>query len=114
MLDMAVQQYTSDIASSRTSLPELVATLRKTNSGVKSVGTLREDHLSNGELLYTSTEDCARHPNGTNNVLRGFARKGATMFSIDLWLSAGAAEATTLAKDMLARFQKFDVAAAIK
>jgi len=54
----------------------------------------------------------SRH--GTNTVLRGFAGRGATRLSIDLWISAGAAEATSLAKDMFARFQELDVAATIK
>ena len=115
MLDMAVQQFTADIGAARASLPARVAQLRKTNGGVKSVGTLKEEHLPNGELLYIEyAEDCSRHPNGTNTVLRGFARRGATMLSFDLWISAGAAEAASLAKDMFARFQKLDVAAAIK
>jgi len=115
MLDMAVAMHESDIAAARKSLPAHVANLRKTNSGVRSVGTLQEEHLPNGELLYIAyDEDCARHPNGTNTVLRAFARKGATMLRIELWISAAPAEATTLARDMLARFENFDVAAVTK
>jgi len=102
-------------AAARASLSARVAQLRKTNGGVKSVGTLKEEHLPNGERLYIEyAEDCSRHPHGTNTVLRGFARRGATMLSIDLWISAGAAEVTSLAKDMFARFQKLDVAATIE
>jgi hypothetical protein len=115
MLDMAIEQYRSGIASARKSLPGNVANFRKTNPASASAGPLKEDHLPNGELLYVEyTENCAKRPNATNTVLRGFARKGATIFTFDLWLSAGAPEATAIAKDMLARFQKFDVAAAIK
>lgn len=115
MLDMAVAMYESDIAAARKSLPAHVANLCKTNSGVRSVGTLQEDHLPNGELLYIAyDEDCVRHPNGTNTVLRGFARKGATMLRIELWISAAPADATALARDVLARFANFDVAAATK
>ena len=115
MLDMAIGQFNSDIAGARKSLPGTVANYRRTNRDSTSAGTLREEHLPNGELLYIEyAENCARHPHGTNTVLLGFARKGATILAFDLWLSAGALEATAMAKDMLARFQKFDVAAAIK
>jgi hypothetical protein len=115
MLDMAIEQFTSGIAAARKSLPGNVANFRKTNSSSTSSSALKEERLPNGELLYIEyTENCAKRPNGTNTVLRGFARKGATIFTFDLWLSAGASEATAMARDMLARFQKFDVAAAIK
>lgn len=115
MLDMAIEQFTSGIAAARKSLPGTVANLRKTNSSSTSSSALKEERLPNGELLYIEyTENCAKRPNATNTVLRGFARKGATIVTFDLWLSAGASEATAMARDMLARFQKFDVAAAIK
>jgi hypothetical protein len=115
MLDMAIEQLKSDIAAARTSFAGTVANLRKTYRDSTSAGILKEEHLPNGELLYIEhAENCARHPNGTNTVLRGFARKGATILTIDLWLSAGAAEAAAMAMEMLARSQKFDVAAAIK
>lgn len=115
MLDMAIEQFKADIAGARKSLPGNVANFRKTNPASTSAGALKEEHLPNGELLYIEyTESCAKRPNATNTVLRGFARRGATIFAFDLWLSAGAPEATAMAKDMLARFQKFDVAAALK
>lgn len=114
MLDLAVQAYTDEIAAVRAALPGHVATLTQTNGDLVSVGTLQEQQLPNAELLYIEyTENCARHPDGTNTVLRGFARKGATIFKIDLWISAGAGEATAMAKDMIQRFEAFDVGVAI-
>jgi hypothetical protein len=40
--------------------------------------------------------------------------RGATQLKIDLWISAGGAEAKAIALDMFARFQLFDIAAATK
>ncbi len=111
MLDMAVQIHEDDIAQVRKSLPGRVAALRKTNSGVKQVGALQDEKLPTGQLLYIEyTESCARHQ-GPNTVLRGFARKGATMLSFDLWISAGSAEAKAMAAGMLSRFQQLDTKA---
>ncbi len=108
MLDMAVQLHAEEIADARKSLPSRVAGLRRTNSGVKDVGALQEEKLPAGQLLYVEyTESCARHQ-GANTVVRGFARKGAMMMSVDLWISAGAAEAKALVAGVLARFQQLD------
>jgi hypothetical protein len=114
MLDMAVEQFNAGIAQARKGLPQNVANMRKTNSSVQSVGSLREEKVLGGQVIYIEyVEDCARHK-GPNTVLRGFARRGATMLSIDLWISAGAAEATAMAADMFARFAKLNVPALVR
>ncbi len=114
MLDMAVQLHAEEIAGARKSLPARVASLRKTNSGVKDVVALQEEKLPAGQRLYVEyTESCARHQ-GANTVVRGFARKGATTLSIDLWISAGAAEAKAMAAGILSRFQQLDTKALVR
>ena len=40
----------------------------------------------------------------------GFARKGATIFTIDPWFSAAAGEAAAIAGDVPGRIAKFDAA----
>lgn len=114
MLDMAVDMFNQDITRSKPSLNQRMANLKASNSDIKSVNALKEEKLANGTLVYIDyTESCATQ-GGTNTILQGFARRGATMFTFDLWLSADAAEATTFAKDMLARFAKLDVKALLK
>ena len=114
MLDMAVEQFNAGIAEARKGLPQNVANMRKTNASVQSVGSLREEKVAGGQVIYVEyVEDCARHK-GPNTVLRGFARRGATTLSINLWISAGAAEATAMASDMFARFAKLNVPALVR
>jgi hypothetical protein len=109
MLDMMVQMFEADVAQARTSLPEHVARLRKNNGHVKTVGTLQNEQVPGGHIVAMEyTEDCAGHPKGTNTVLRGFARKGATQLKIDLWISTGMADAKVMAKTMIDRFQKLN------
>jgi hypothetical protein len=115
MLDMAVQQYTEDIAAARKGLPQRMGNLRSSNSSVQSVSPVREEKTAAGELIYVEyTEDCASRRGGTNTVLRGFARRGATMLSFDLWLSANATETTAIAREMLARFAKLNIPALLR
>ena len=114
MLDMAVEQFNAGIAEARKGLPQNVANMRKTNASVQSVGSLREEKVPGGQVIYIEyVEDCARHK-GPNTVMRGFARRGATTLSINLWISAGAAEATAMAADMFARFAKLNVPALVR
>jgi hypothetical protein len=109
MLDMAVQMFEADVAQARTSVPKGVARLRTTNAYVKAVGTLQNEQVPGGHIVAMEyTEDCAGHPKGTNTVLRGFARKGATQLKIDLWISTGMADAKAMAKTMIDRFQKLN------
>lgn len=112
MLDMALQIHNEEMARAGKSLTGRMANLRKTNSGVKSVGALREESVPGGKLfLIEYTESCARRPAGTNTMVRALARKGATQLSLDLWLSAPAAEASALVAGMLERFRELDTAA---
>lgn len=109
MLDMAVQMFEADVAEARSSLPEHVARLRKSNAHMKAVGTLQNEQVPGGHIVAMEyTEDCAGHPKGTNTVLHGFARKGATQLKIDLWISTGMADAKVMAKTMIDRFQKLN------
>jgi hypothetical protein len=115
MLGMAAQLLDEEIAKARKSLPGSVANFRKSNPGVKSVGALQDETLPGGRVLFVEyAEDCARHPKGTNTVLRGYARRGATQLTIDLWISAGSAEAKAMAGEMFAKFQKLDIAGLLK
>lgn len=114
MLDMAVDMFNEDITRSKPSLNQRMSNLKASNSDIKSVNALKEEKLPNGTLVYISyTESCSTQA-GTNTILLGFARRGATMFTFDLWLSTDAAEAVGIAKDMLARFAKLDVKALLK
>lgn len=114
MLDMAVDLFNQEITRSKPSMNQRMSNLKASNSDIKSVNALKEEKLPNGTLVYIDyTESCSTQ-GGTNTILQGFARRGATMFNFDLWLSADAAEATTIAKDMLARFAKLDVKALLK
>lgn len=109
MLDMAVQMFEANVAQARTSVPKDVARLRTTNAYVKAVGTLQNEQVPGGHIVAMEyAEDCAGHPKGTNTVLRGFARKGATQLKIDLWISTGMADAKAMAKTMIDRFQKLN------
>ena len=111
MLDMAVQIHEKRVAESRKSLPAHAARLRKTNPAVKSVGAVQEERLPSGQIFSLEyTESCARHQ-GPSTVVQGYARKGATMLSVDLWISAGAAEAKALVAGVLSRFQQLDTKA---
>lgn len=111
MLDMAVQMFESSIEQSRTSLPDTVAKLRQSNSHIKTIGAVQEEPLAGGQIVAVEfTEDCPSRPKGTNTELHGFARKGATILEFSIWISAGAAEAKGMAKDILEGFQKLDFA----
>lgn len=115
MLDMAIEIFESDIQNAKKSLHKSVTTMLKTNSGVRSIGTLQDEQLSTGHILYVEfKEDCARHPGGSFTVLRGFSRKGATMLTIELVLTKSAGEARMMATEMFSRFQQLDVAALVK
>ncbi|MEO8520133.1 MAG: hypothetical protein ABI603_02155 [Acidobacteriota bacterium] len=115
MLDMAVQGFNADMAKARTGVPARLAALRAGNTAISSASALKEERLPNGHLLYLDyAESCADYGNGTNSMLRGFARKGARMLTFDLRLSASGAEAATLGKEMLARFEKFNVTPLLK
>jgi hypothetical protein len=109
MLDMAVQIYEESIGQGRTSLPDRVASLQQSNNDVQSVGALQEEDLPGGHIVAMEyTENCAKRPNGTNTVLQGFARKGATTLTFQLWISAGMAEARAMGAAMIEGFQKLD------
>lgn len=111
MLDMAMQMFEADVAQARTSLPDHIARLRKSNAHMKTVGTLQNEQVPGGHVVAMEyTEDCAGHPRGTNTVLRGFARKGATQLKIDLWISTGMADAKAMSQTMIDRFQKLNFA----
>lgn len=115
MLDMAVQMFEESIERARTSLPTHVANLRNSNSDVQSVSALQEEDVPGGHIVAMEyTENCTGHPNGTNTVLQGFARKGATTLSFNLWISAGMAEAREMAAAMIEGFQKLDFNALIE
>jgi hypothetical protein len=109
MLDMVAQTFASDLSQARSSLPTKVANFRKFNSAVQSVGALVDQEVAGGHIVAMEyTEDCKRRPKGTNTVLRGFARKGATLLKLDLWISADAAKAKTMANEVVAAFQQLD------
>ena len=111
MLDMAIQNQADEMTNARKSLPGFVKTMLKTNNSVVSIGKLQEETVPSGRLLYVEfSEGCARH-SGAATVLRGFARKGATMMSIELVLTRPAAEARAMILDMFSSFQKLDTAA---
>lgn len=51
MLDMAVQIFGEEIEKARKSLPERMKNLRKTNRGIRTVETLKDEALPNGRIL---------------------------------------------------------------
>jgi len=111
MLDMLVQMYDEEVARAREALPERLVNIRASNSDVKSVGEVRESSGPSGTIVTLEyTENCPSHPNGTNTMLMAFAREGATIMSLDLWLSTGAADARAFVTPMLESFQALDFA----
>lgn len=115
MLDMAVQMFEESMEKARASMPNDVANLQRTNSDVLSVGAVQAEDLPGGHIVAMEyTENCAKRPNGTNTVLQGFARKGATTLTFQLWISAGMAEAREMAAAMIDGFQKLDFNALIE
>ena len=111
MLDMAIQHQAGEIAHMARSLPVTVKNMLATNKSVTSIGKLQDETLPGTRLLYIEfAETCARR-NGPATVLRGFSRKGATQFYVELLLTRPAPEARAMALDMLNGFQKLDMAA---
>lgn len=109
MLDMAIEMYESSIAGAGASLAKRVTNLRASNASILSVSPVQQETLPNGVVVWAEqNEECESH-RGANTLLRGFARQGATTFELDLFVTAGSADALALAKDALARFEKLDV-----
>lgn len=115
MLDMAVQMHESDIESARDSLPQHVAMISKSNGDVQSIGGLLETPQPDGTILAVEyTENCGKRPNGTNTVVNAFARKGATLLFVSLWISAGSGDAVEMVSGMLEAFRQLDFGPLLK
>lgn len=111
MLDMAIQMYEEEVDSTRESMAESLATSVRNHRNVKSIGDLKEEQLPNGHVFYIEfVEDCDRHPGGTKTLLKGFARRGATLLDFRLALSATGAEARAMAVEILGKFEQLDIA----
>lgn len=114
MLDMAVDMFNQEIGGARQSLTDRVNRLKASNSDIKAVNAVKEERLPNGHLVYLDYAESCAAQGGTNSMLLGFARRGATMLTFTLWLSTDAAGAAAIGKDILARFAALDIKALLK
>jgi hypothetical protein len=112
MLDMAIEMYQQDVASAADSLSVYVKGFAAGQPDVVSVGEIREEQRSNGYLVYFEfKEDCGAHRNGAKTRMRGFARRGATMLDFSLVIALDSAATMAIASEILANFDKLDIAA---
>ena len=85
------------------------------SSGELAIGEPKDEQLPNGHIVYIDfTWKCNKNPAGKNVLLKGFARRGATVLNFDFWANGDAAEARTMAVGILDRFEKLDLKALIK
>ncbi len=109
-LENAAETYESDYEASGQSMAEDLARSYKNNDTLKSMGAVQEEQFLSGRIAYIEwTEDCDRHPNGTKAKLKGSALRDATILTFNLELSATAAEARTMALEILSKFEQLDI-----
>jgi hypothetical protein len=71
----------------------------------------RYEQLPNGHITYIDfTWKCDKNPGGENVMLRGYARRGATVLTFDFWANGTSKDAIVLAKEVFAQFEKMDLA----
>ena len=72
----------------------------------------QNEQLPNAHITYVDfTWKCDNNPGGANVMLRGYARRGATVLEFDFWANGTSKDAIVLAKEIFARFETMDLAA---
>ena len=75
-------------------------------------GAPQQEQLPNGHITYIDfTWKCAKNPGGENVILRGYARRGATVLTFEFWANGTSKDAIILAKEIFAQFERMDLAA---
>ena len=69
------------------------------------------EDLPNGHIAYVEFDwKCAGNPKGANTKLQGYALRGSTSLEFDFWVYAGREKAIAMASEILAKFEKLDLA----
>ncbi len=75
------------------------------------VGTPVAEDLPNGHIAYVEFDwKCAGNPGGANTMLQGYALRGSTSLEFSYWVYAGRDVAVAMATEILAKFEKLDLA----
>jgi len=84
-------------------------------AGVPVVATPVVEDWPNGHIAYVEFEwKCAGNPDGANTLLQGYALRGSTSLQFDFWVYAGRETAVAMAREILAKFEKLDIAELIE
>jgi hypothetical protein len=100
----------NDQADAKRKLNALAKKRRKSGGEqVVSVGEVKEEAVAGGMLATVEyVENCARFPNRTLTILKGYARNGAVFLRFDASLVGDAAQAQAMASGMIAKFKALD------
>ena len=80
-------------------------------AGTPVVGAPVAEDLPNGHIAYVEFDwKCADNPGGANTMLQGYALRGSTSLEFSYWIYAGREEAVAMATEILAKFEKLDLA----
>jgi hypothetical protein len=112
MLDMAVSIHEEGIRRAPAAMSEYTASYIKDAPDVVAVGAIQEVMRPNGYIaLVEYKEDCTGHPSGSKTRIKGFARRGATQLEFHIVVALDSAAAVAMADEILARFDRLDIAA---
>ncbi len=80
-------------------------------AGTPVVGAPVAEDLPNGHIASVEFDwKCAGNPGGANTMLQGYALRGSTSLTFSYWIYAGREEAVAMATEILAKFEKLDLA----
>jgi hypothetical protein len=113
-LDKAAEQLSFNEQAVRASLTEEAASLLAAKVAA-TTSAVQVETTSHGRFAYFEyTESCEERANAHVARITGGGRRGTAFMTFDLTLTTGLADAKTVAAEVLERFQKFDLTAAIK
>jgi len=79
--------------------------------GALAIAEPQSEQLPNGHVNYVEFNwKCAKNPGGENIWMDGYAHRGATVLEFSFWANAGRTEALAMATEILAKFEKLDIA----
>ena len=111
MLDMAIAMHQQDVERAPAAMAEFTTAYIENAPDVVSVGPIHDEALGNGHVVYVEyAEDCTSHPKGAKTRLRGFAQRGATQLSFGLVVGLDSAGALEMAREIIERFDRMDIA----
>ncbi|MDD5304236.1 MAG: hypothetical protein PHS14_14140, partial [Elusimicrobia bacterium] len=107
LVAMMRQQQDQAAGQAKTGMATTIG-YKKKEKQVTAVGAAKQEAVGGGWIVYYEyTENCAKHPNHRNTILRGFTNKGKVFAQFELTLTAPADEARAMASEILAKLQKF-------